>query len=125
MYPKPDRSNYVPNEEPRPVDIGWNEGVLSDGRPYRVECWAEDGITSLSFFFSTLGLENCNNQQFAALLEREGLLTFGGEKRYCGARPMTDASGNDMWSVNVVVGDEEELYVTVSGPLRPYQKGTP
>jgi len=59
VYPKPDRSDYRPTrtrsaEEPS-IDIGWGEGFLRDGRPYRVECWAEEGVTMLTYFFSTRG----------------------------------------------------------------------
>jgi len=36
MYPKPDRSDQTPNfvksAENDAIDIGWNEGNLSDGR---------------------------------------------------------------------------------------------
>lgn len=36
-HPKPDRSNYTPNRSKTPendqLDIGWNEGFMSDGRP--------------------------------------------------------------------------------------------
>lgn len=80
MHPKPDRSNYHPNfvktaENPQ-LDIGWNEGCLSDARPYRVEAWSEDSVTSLTYFLSTEGLEGLTNEQAADLLEREGLLRY-------------------------------------------------
>jgi len=124
FYPRPDRSGHSPNlvkTEANPaLDIGWEEGVLSDGRPFRAECWAEDGVTSLTFFVSTIGLETTSNREFAQLLETEGLLRFAGEKRYVAARPLTDASGHDMWSVNVVVGDEENTFVVDQLHLRPY-----
>jgi hypothetical protein len=42
--PKPDRSNSPPNlvktDENPNLDLGWNEGFLTDGRPYRAEYWA-------------------------------------------------------------------------------------
>lgn len=41
IYPKPNRSDFKPNlkrtHKNDVLDIGWNEGVLSDGRPYRRE----------------------------------------------------------------------------------------
>ncbi len=36
-------------------------------------------------------------------------------------RKITDASGNKMWSINVAVGDEDELYVDDPVALRPYE----
>src|SRR5690348_9826155 len=114
-YPRPDRSGFSPNlhrtaENPA-LDIGWAEGKLKDGRPYRAECWAEGGITSLTLFFSTLGIEGLTDAEFAALLEAEGLMQFTGAERYVAAAPFTDASGNAMWSVNIVVGDDEDTFV--------------
>ena len=124
LYPKPDRSNTKPNRtktaERPALDIGWDEGVLSDGRPYRVECWAEDGITSLTYFFSTWGIETYTNAQFVELLEREGLVRWISDFRSAGAMPFTDAGGNDMWSVNLVVGDDERIYVEDRNRLRGY-----
>lgn len=125
--PKPDRSAYRPNfiktaENPQ-LDIGWNEGFLTDGRPYRVECWAEDQVTSLTFFFSTSGLEGLTNPQFAELLEREGLVRYrSGGRRSAYAMPLSDPSGNSLWSVNVVIGDDEETFVDDSVSLRSYSR---
>ena len=124
MYPKPDRSVYKPTrtrsaEDPG-FDIGCDEGFLRDGRPYRVECWAEEGVTMLTYFFSTRGLETYANEQFASLLEAEGLVHFLDERRRVSAMPVTDAAGNDMWSVNVVVGAEDETYISDNTELRSY-----
>lgn len=123
-YPRPDRSGFTPNlhktaENPA-LDIGWAEGKLKDGRPYRAECWAEDGMTSVALFLSTIGLESSTDADFAALLETEGLVQFTGERRYVAAAPFTDSSGNEMWSVNVVVGDDEETFVIDQLQLRKY-----
>lgn len=125
MHPKPDRSNHQPNvvksaENPA-LDIGWNEGFLSDMRPYRVEAWCEDQVTSLTYFFATGGLEGLTNAQFADLLEREGLLRYLGPRRSAYAMPFTDASGNSLWSVNVVVGNGDETFVEDLVEVRPYR----
>lgn len=124
MRPKPDRSNHVVQTKKESlddfIDIGWDEGFLSDARPYRAECWAESGITMLTFFFSTNGLETSSESELRALLEQDGLIKFTGEEAYLTAMPMTDASGNDMWSVNIVVGDEEKSFIEDSLKLRRY-----
>ena len=126
MYPKPDRSDHNPNfvksAENEALDIGWNEGFLSDGRPYRAECWAEDQVTMLTFFFSTNGMENYSDAMFIELLGKEELVEFLSEETYVSAMPVTDASGNDMWSVNVVIGSEDELLARDSVKLRAYDK---
>ena len=59
--PVPDRGNQRLNFAKAPgddtLDIGWAKGTLSDGRPYRAECWCQDQVTMLTIFFSTLGLQ--------------------------------------------------------------------
>ena len=124
MFPKPDRSNYTPRRTKSPddpsFDIGWDEGLMSDGRPYRVECWAEEQMTCLTYFFSTRGLETYSNKQFAELLQREGLVDFLDGQPRVSALPLTDAAGNDMWSVSVVVGAGDEAYANDRSRLRRY-----
>ncbi len=53
------------------LDLGWCEGVLSDGRPrLRAElAWAQDQISMLTFFFSVLGLEGLDADAVYALVE--------------------------------------------------------
>lgn len=122
---KPDRSNITPNFTASPdhpaVDIGWNEGFLSDGRPYRIEFWTEEQVRSMTLFMSTSGFENFSNAQFVDLLEREQLLRHhAGGRRSAYAMPCTDASHNSLWSVNVVIGDAEDTFVDVLVAMRPY-----
>ena len=74
----------------------------------------------LTFFFSTNGLETASQSQLVDLLEKEGLIEFTSEESYVGAMPITDGSGNDMWSVSIVVGDDDNLYVKDRVKLRPY-----
>ncbi len=126
--PKPDRSGTRPNlaktAETPVLDLGWNEGFLSDTRPYRVEAWAEDQVRSITVFMSTNGIENYTNAQFADLLEREELIAYHpGRRRSAYAMPCTDASGNSLWSVNVVTGDDEDTFVDVLTVIRPYANG--
>ncbi len=123
-YPKPDRNGFIPNKAKTPendaLDIGWAEGTLSDTRPYRMECWAQDGVTSVTFFLSTIDLSGGDKKWWSWFLRKEGLLSFFGEKQFIGVAHFTDPSGNEMWSVNVVVGDEDETYVTDTPAINPY-----
>lgn len=125
-YPKPDRSSHRPNfaktVENDTIDIGWAEGTLSDGRPYRVECWAQDQVTCVQCYFSSDGLEELDRSGLQQFLEREGLVRFLSDHRYADGRWVSDASGNSMWEVNVVVGDEDELYAEADIPLKPYPR---
>ena len=123
MYHAPDRSDAIRNfskAEGDDLDIGWNDGVLSDGRPYRAESWAADQISLLTFFFSTSQIETYTDAQFIKLLEDEGLIEFSSDKRYVAGEIVEDASGNQMWSVNVVIADENNEFTKDSISLKPY-----
>lgn len=127
-YPVPDRSDQVRVRTRTPdddaVDIGWDSGNLTGGRPYIVECWAQEQVTMLTYFFSMRGLESATDDDFRRLLESEGLLKFTSGRRFVASRPWVDASGNELWSVNVVVGDDNHTYVDDNHRLRPYRTAT-
>jgi hypothetical protein len=124
QYPKPDRSDFTPNfnktEDNDVLDFGWAEGVLSDGRPYRLECWCQDQVTSETFFISSVGLEDLDEAGVVALLEREKLVHFTSTKRYVGVKPFRDASGNALLSINIVVGDEDGTFVEGGPAINRY-----
>ncbi len=113
-FEKPDRSDYQPNFTKTPendmLDVSWYEDFLSDGRPYRAEMWVQDHVCSLTVFFSSLNLNYMSNTQFADMLVRENLLVFMSEERYVRAEPVTDASGNHLLSVNIVMADDESTF---------------
>ncbi|MDD4081068.1 MAG: hypothetical protein PHP02_06610 [Eubacteriales bacterium] len=121
IYPKIVRSNFRKSREEAngQLDIGWTEGVLGDGRPYRLECWAQDQITMVTVFISVLGLEGMTNDGFARLLEEEGLYRAYG-KKYVEGRQFTDQAGQAFWSINAVIGDEAAMYGESRVPLSPF-----
>ncbi len=125
-FPTPDRSNFTPNfsrtADNDVLDIGWAEGLLSDGRPYRLECWAQDQVTSVSIFVARAGLEDLEGTGLQAFLEREQLVQFVSPRRFASAQPFTDPSGNDLLSISVVVGDDEERYVAGGPALQRYSR---
>lgn len=125
-YPHPDRSNHKPNIELGPgkeyQDIGWNDGVLSDGRPFRVEYWCWEEVSILTYFMSTKGIEHATDSYFKELLMDEGLLSFFSDKPTLRAKKIKDASGNEMWSINVAVGNQEELFVKETLFIRRYSR---
>lgn len=126
-YPRPDRSKRKPNfsrELGSVIDLAWGEGLLSDGRPFRAEAWCEDQMTFITYFFSTRGLEDKDRHDLAGYLVREGLVEFKGEKKYISAGKIRDYSGHEMWSVTIIIGDEDETFATDKFPLQPYPQRT-
>jgi hypothetical protein len=124
-YPEPDRSNHKPNFYSGPnkeyVDIGWNDGVLSDGRPFRVEYWCWEDVSILTYFMSTRGIEDVTDNFFRELLTEEGLISFSTEKPTLRAKKIKDGAGNEMWSVNVAVGNQDELFIGETVFIRRYK----
>lgn len=122
QYSKIDRGHFIPSPY---VDISWGEGTLKSSRPFRVECWAENAYTFLTFFMSTLGIEDATEQDLKDLLVSEGLIDFDDDKFVksgntgCNveAKKMIDASKNEMWSITVIVGDEDDSYIRTHFPL--------
>lgn len=125
-YPKPDRSDIKPNfsktEDNDALDISWQGGVLRDGRPFRGELWAQDSDHNHHLLFSTLGLENATKEDLERLVSEENLVKFKPGKRYVTPVKVKDASDHEMWSINVVVGDDENTYVEGGRPLTGYSR---
>ncbi len=74
----------------------------------------------VTFFFSTQGLETSTVAQLMEILKDNCLIKPLNAKVYATAMPMSDATGNDLWSVNIVVGDENQAYFADRLMLRPY-----
>ena len=125
-FPIPDRTREPirsTKDEDGVLDIGWCEGILSDGRAFRGEMWAQEQVSSLTFFFSTIGLENLEQDAMKHFVEKEGLVTFKkSDPNYCEAVLFQDNGGNQVWSVNIVVGDDDETFINGSITFFPYSK---
>lgn len=123
-YPMVDRSEFIErsmtvHRDSSVVNIGYAEGILSDERPFRLECWAEDQLTNLTIFVSSLGIENYSPQKVIEYLEAERLFQRWHDDLYGSVLPFKDPEGNEFWSVNLVVGDEENTYLD-SVPLKKW-----
>jgi hypothetical protein len=125
-YPKPDRSNYRRNFSKTPendsLDIGWNEGTLNEGRPFRLEAWCQDQTTFLTYLFSAVGLEKETAESLTQRLVAEGLFRFIGDNRSVSARIIRDASDQEMWLYTVVVGADDETFIEDNLPLKKYER---
>jgi len=120
-YPMILRANVIKplKDDDAQRDIGWAEGMLADGRPYRLECWAQYQITMITVFISVLGLEDYQQDDFVRLLEEGGLYRCL-EDRQVSAFEFTDHAGNVFWSINAAIGDEETVYGSSEVPLNRF-----
>ena len=50
-------------------NIGYNEGTLKDGRPYRIEVWSAFGIETATIFISTQDIEDKDVKYLKKLIQ--------------------------------------------------------
>ena len=94
------------------VNIGWDAGLVGADRPYFLECWASNGITMLTYFVSTEGMENATTEDLVKLLTDAHLFRLlDPENPRTAVMKFEDDSGNEFFSVNVTAGMEDECYV--------------
>lgn len=77
-YPKPDRSDYKFNASKSAhnevIDVGWDEGFLPDCWPFRAECWAESGISMVTFFLHPRAGNIYRSSELMEILKKDGLI---------------------------------------------------
>jgi hypothetical protein len=123
-YAKVDRSDFVPNFDGRMgdevVDVGWAEGELSDGRPYRVECWSWGEATGVTVFVPDAGLEALSADAVNAMLDAGGLITNYVPQEITLLR-FVDPAGTPCLSISYVIANaEDEHFAEVHAALQSY-----
>jgi hypothetical protein len=121
LHTLPTRANPESSPETLGTDentIGWEKGKISDGCPYWAECWAQDGITMLTIYHCSDGLKFGDDHSLQDFLEKEGLISF---RDKCLITPcwFLGYHGN-FWSINIIVGDEDEVYCDSQISIFPY-----
>ena len=106
-YDAPCRVGYVPSpyepDEDGVMDVGYLTGTMSDGRPFRLECWRMEEMLMLTVLFSSQGLSAYSRADMPLLLEGEEILRFVGTgKPKLQAAQTTDDVGQNMWALNLM-----------------------
>ena len=125
-YPQVDRSDLVPNFDGRAgddmVDVGWAEGQLNDGRPYRIECWSLAGTTGVTQLMAEEGPAPGGPLEVDALLEASSVITNFAPQETTLHR-FVDPSGTSCLSLSYVIANEDdEFFAEAHAPLRPYTR---
>lgn len=125
-YITPTRIDYMPSplepDEDGVRDIGYAVGKLSDGRPYRVECWCMDDLVMATIMLDTKGLEAWDRANMMLLSEFEDLVTYVEERPRLQAAKTTDDAGNEVWAINVMLRKDSKVYAELCMNLKPYIK---
>ena len=123
-YITPTRIDYVASPlepgEDGVRDIGYATGKLSDGRPYRVECWCMDDLVMATFMLDVKGLETWDRANMMLLAEFEDLVKCIDDRPRLQAAKTTDDAGNEVWAVNVMLQKDGKIYAELVVDLKRY-----
>ena len=124
-FARPDRSDYQPSpfepNEDGVMDVGYQKGFLSDGRPYHLECWRMDDMLMLTVIFSDMGLAAYGRKDMACLLEAEELVSFTGPKRFLQCGHLVDDGEQSMWAINTMLANAKGTYGRLLLELNRYR----
>ena len=112
----PDRNEYGD------VNIGWYAGMMDEKRPFFVECWANDGITIITLFVSTIGIEDKTPEELDQWFQDIG---YYRQKDAKSNQPSVlkytyKRDGKEYFSINVSVGIEDEPAYIEGAPIFPW-----
>ena len=125
-YDAPCRVGYVPSpyepDEDGVMDVGYLTGTMSDGRPFRLECWRMEEMLMLTVLFSSQGLSAYSRADMPLLLEGEEILRFlGTGKPKLQAAQTTDDVGQNMWALNLMLANNKGTYAELLVQLHGYR----
>lgn len=100
-YPSIVRDTIDFRSDTEVCNIGYNEGVLSDDRPYRVEVWSSYGVMSATIFISVIGLEGMPEKGIKKMLIDNKIIDIL----------------NDDILITQVEDSEENLFFSINVPL--------
>lgn len=123
-YCMPRRVDFTPSplepDDDGVQDVGYRTGKLSDGRPYRMECWRMDDMVMVTIMFADKALSTYGRQDMLLLVEAEELVHFNGSKRSLQAAMTEDDAGNKVWALNIMLANHKGIYGQIVGELRRY-----
>ena len=102
-------------------NIGWNCGFIGK-RPYFMELWAREGMTILTIYISTIGIEDYSVVDLEKMLIDEASI-YGRKEGYSSPNPVPkfiDRNGNEFFSINVMVEVEDEPALIDGATVFPF-----
>ena len=65
-------------------------------------------------------MQNLSKEEFVEYLETEGLVKYPGEKKFLRCELVKDDAGMPMCSLNITIGDDEEIFADTGFTIKPY-----
>lgn len=104
----PDKELGVNAEGEKTIYVG--EGITISGWNYSCEYWAVDQISNFTYYFDKNIVGVIDKENILNFLEGEKLAIFYGDKKYVAMGEIVDRSGQNLVSINIVIGDDENLF---------------
>jgi hypothetical protein len=98
-YPLINREQVNFESDTELCNIGYNEGVLSDERPYRLELWSSYGVLNATIFISSIDLTDKSVEDIKRYIEKEKLIEIIEDKIFI--TEVEDVEDNKFFSINV------------------------
>jgi hypothetical protein len=83
-----------------------NTNLLNDGRPCVTQVWTEDGFTFITYYLSTLGLEEVTQNHLLNYLIQQGVkIPPELNELRVSTMKFFDQLNEECWSITIVVGE--------------------
>ena len=99
-------------------NIGYHEGKLSDGRPYRVEEWSAFEVETATIFISTQDIENKDVKYLKKLIQDNKIIDIFDDR--IDVTRTVDYEDNEFYSINIPLIDHDEEINTLLVNLKDY-----
>lgn len=117
-YPKIVRDVVDFTSDTEVCNIGYHEGVLKDGRPYRIEVWSAFEIETATIFISTQDIEDKNVKYLKQLIQDNKLVDIFDDR--LDVTKVIDYEDNEFFSINIPLVDHDEEINTLLVKLLDY-----
>jgi len=99
-------------------NIGYNEGTLKDGRPYRIEVWSAFEIETATIFISTQDIEDKDVKYLKKLIQDNKIIDIYDDR--LDVTRTVDYEENEFFSINIPLVDHDEEINTLLVNLKDY-----
>jgi len=117
-YPKIERDAVDFSSDTEVCNIGFSEGVLSDGRPYRIEVWSAFEIETATIFLSTKDIEDKDVKYLKKLIQDNKIIDLSDDR--LDVTRTVDYMENEFYSINIPLVDHGDEINTLLVKLNDY-----
>lgn len=117
-YPKIVRDVVDFTSDTEVCNIGYNEGTLKDGRPYRVEVWSAFEVETATIFISTQDIEDKDVKYLKKLIQDNKIVDIYDDR--IDVTRTVDYEDNEFFSINIPLVDHDEEINTLLVKLKDY-----